>query len=501
MNNWKSIVGSATLVTLMGSTAMFADVTPAEVWTDWQAQVSGLGYEMSSNEIVSSDGVTVEDLIISMDLPDDKGYVKVNFGTLTFKDQGNGTVAVSLSEHMKMDVNASDDFSMTLNYDPTGMEMIASGSTDEMTYDYSADQVAISLADLTIEGNKIEDAKIDVILSKLSGKSTTGAGDLRQMVQTSTVEMITYDVSMSEPDGGSSAFEIKGSIADLAIDADSAFPQGMDFEDMSAALTAGFASKAALTWGAGGYDFTAKDGNSETTGKSASDSGSLNFALNRDSLNYGGSVKNTKASFTSSDFPFPIDISMAESLFNILMPINKTDTPSDFAMTLKLGGVTVSEGIWGMIDPGSNLSHDAATILLDFTGKANWLIDIMNPEAAKKMGIDVPGQLHELTLKSLQVKAAGADLTGSGAFTFNNDDLETFDGMPAPTGALDLKLTGGNGLMDNLVKMGLLPEDQAMGARMMMGLFTVVGEGEDTLTSKIEVTADGHILANGQRLK
>ena len=73
--------------------------------------------------------------------------------------------------------------------------------------------------------------------------------------------------------------------------------------------------------------------------------------------------------------------------------------------------------------------------------------------------------------------------------------------LPAPEGEADLKLVGGNGLLDKLVEMGLVPEDQAMGARMMMGLFAVPGEGEDTLTSKIVVNEEGHVLANGQRLK
>jgi hypothetical protein len=125
----------------------------------------------------------------------------------------------------------------------------------------------------------------------------------------------------------------------------------------------------------------------------------------------------------------------------------------------------------------------------------------MDPESEGTKTAEVPGQLHALTLKELQVKIAGADLTGSGAFTFNNDDLETFDGLPAPTGDINLKLVGGNGLLDNLIKMGMVPQDEAMGVRMMMGLFAVAGDGEDTLTSKIEVKDDGSIFANGQRLK
>ena len=49
--------------------------------------------------------------------------------------------------------------------------------------------------------------------------------------------------------------------------------------------------------------------------------------------------------------------------------------------------------------------------------------------------------------------------------------------------------------------MGYLPEDQAMGMRMMMGMFAVPGDGEDVLTSTIQVKPDGQILANGQRLR
>jgi hypothetical protein len=131
------------------------------------------------------------------------------------------------------------------------------------------------------------------------------------------------------------------------------------------------------------------------------------------------------------------------------------------------------------------------------------LVNLMDPRQmeAVETGDATFGELNSMNLNSLVLSLAGAELTGEGAFTFNNEDLESFGGMPAPTGAMDLKLVGGNGLLDKLVAMGFVPEDQALGARMMMGLFAVPGEGEDTLTSKIEVTEDGQVLANGQRLK
>jgi hypothetical protein len=51
-----------------------------------------------------------------------------------------------------------------------------------------------------------------------------------------------------------------------------------------------------------------------------------------------------------------------------------------------------------------------------------------------------------------------------------------------------------------LIQMGLIPEDQAMMPRMMLGMFATP-VGDDMLTSTIEVNAEGHVLANGQRLR
>ena len=107
-----------------------------------------------------------------------------------------------------------------------------------------------------------------------------------------------------------------------------------------------------------------------------------------------------------------------------------------------------------------------------------------------------PGQLNAVNINEIKLNIAGAELTGDGDFAFNNDGM-----MPVPSGVMNMMLTGGNGLLDTLVGMGLVPEEQAMGARMMMGLFTRPGDGDDTLVSTIEVNEDGSILANGQRIK
>jgi len=152
-----------------------------------------------------------------------------------------------------------------------------------------------------------------------------------------------------------------------------------------------------------------------------------------------------------------------------------------------------------MFDPMAQLPRDPATLILDISGAARMLVDIFDPSRPPTM--PTPGELHALDLNELQLTFGGAELTGDGAFTFDNTDMVTYDGFPKPLGSVSLKLLGGNGLLDKLIAMGVVPEEQAMGVRMMAGLFANAGPGPDELNSTIEVREDGGLYANGQRLK
>jgi hypothetical protein len=72
--------------------------------------------------------------------------------------------------------------------------------------------------------------------------------------------------------------------------------------------------------------------------------------------------------------------------------------------------------------------------------------------------------------------------------------------MPRPEGSINLRLEGANALIDKLIQMGIVQQEDAMGARMMMSMFTIP-DGDDVLTSTIEVNEQGHVLANGQRIQ
>ena len=156
---------------------------------------------------------------------------------------------------------------------------------------------------------------------------------------------------------------------------------------------------------------------------------------------YQGGATGLAATVASSDLPAPVNVSLESYGYTIGLPLPPKDDASSFAMGLSFKGVTIDDFLWTLLAPGSVLPREPATL------------------------------------------------------------STLIDGLPAPTGRANFTVLGANGLIENLVRMGLLPEDQAFGARMMLGLFAVPGEGEDELLSTIEVQSDGSVFANGQQLR
>jgi hypothetical protein len=271
---------------------------------------------------------------------------------------------------------------------------------------------------------------------------------------------------------------------------------------MAAMIEAGFASDGGFAFGAGSSTLNFQDESESFSYESTSQGGLISFQIGPDGMGYSMEQATVSINMAGSEIPLPVSLNFAELLFNMVVPVMASDESQDFKLVLSMSDFTISDLIWGIFDPTGQLPRDPATLVVALTGQAKLLANIMDPQVMEDLEDGPPpGELEALNIEALEVTAAGASLTGDGAFTFDNTDLTTFDGMPRPTGILDLQLVGGNALLDKLVAMGLLPEEQAGGARMMMGLFARPGDGPDTLNSTLEINEQGHILANGQRIQ
>jgi hypothetical protein len=507
MSFWSRHLGSSAIAIFITGSSAMADVTAEQVWTDFKTYLQDFGYTVTGTEAASGDTLTVSDLTLSFDSPQDGITASVTMDSLTFAETGDGRVQVTMPDSMpltfQMDAPApeGDPVAATLAYTQQGFEMVVSGDPDNMVYTYSAADMAFTLTSLIVGADTIAIDEAVVRMTDVAGESTNSGTDLRTSAQVMTIAAMDYVLEMANPDDPAGRISVAGGLKTLAFDGSVAVPSGVDINDTAAALRAGFAVDGGYSYATGATDLSITGQGQTFESNSSSANGRLTVQMDGTRIAYGGAASDVALNYTGSDVPLPVSLGMGQVGFNMLVPIGQTEEPTDFALGLTLGDVTVSDAIWGMVDPAGQLPRDPATLQIDLTGKARLTQDIMDEEQMMAAMGTPPGELHALTVNQLTLAIAGAMLTGEGAFTFDNSDLTTFSGMPRPQGTLDLKLTGGNTLLDTLVAMGLLPQEQAMGARMMLGLFARPGDGPDSLTSQIEVTPDGQVLANGQRLR
>ena len=503
----KTVVYSTTSLVFLAGAAT-ADVTAKDIWNDWKDYMGSFGYAVQAQESMSGNTLQVSDVVMTIPMPEDAGDFSLSLDKIDLVENNDGSVNLVFPEVMPMAFSAKGPegelIKGTVDYTMQNMQMRASGDPEKVTYDYTADETGIALKDFTVDGDRLpaDVLKVAFVAKSLSGQSVMEPGALRKIVQDVKLGETTYQVNFQDPES-SDNMVLNGKIASMGFTGETLVPEGIDPENMAKTLADGFSVVGGFAYTGSETEFDFNIDGDTVSGSSAAAEAEIGVEMDKDKLAYTGSSKGVSFNLAGAQIPLPVVIDLGELAFNILMPVSKSEEPSDFALGLKFADFATSEDLWAMIDPGKALPRDPATIAIDVTGKAKMLFDFFDPEqmVAVESGEAMPAELNALTLNSLLVSIAGAKLSGTGDFTFDNSDLTTFDGMPKPTGGIDLALNGGNGLMDKLVQMGLLPQEQAMAARMMMGLFARPGEGEDSLTSKIEINEEGHILANGQRIQ
>lgn len=496
MGRMKTLGAIAFAAAFSGGLAARADVTAEEVWQDWTAYYAALGQTVSTgSQGKQGDTLVITDAIFASNV--EGGSFTATVADLKLREMGDGRVEVTLSNEMPMRIlskpSSGESLDAALKFTQSGLSMIVSGNPGEMSYAIAAPQLGLVVDSLIVDDKPVP-LKLAIALSGNSGTYAIKKDGGRDVTSQFSAESATFDIAASDPEGTGS-LSGSGRFDALTAESRAFLPEAVNMADMNAALQAGFRAEGRFGYGGGSYQMAFKDGEDAVDGTSSGEGGEVRFAMSRDGLSYGGEGRASQLAMTVSSLPVPIEASIARSAFNMVLPVSKSEVAAPFAMMISLVDLKVSDGLWNLFDPGEQLPRDPATLTIDLSGMAQLLIDIMDPATAAASGDQVPGKLESLDLNELTLSAAGAALTGQGAATFDNTGP-----VPKPVGSVDLKLVGGNTLIDKLVAMGLLPEEQAMGARMMLGLFAVVS-GEDTLTSKIEFKEDGGIYANGQRIQ
>ena len=481
----------------------FAQITPEEVWTQWQGLSAGTGQSLTARS-QRRDGPRLVLDGVEITSRSATASVMVPLGQVVLADRGDGTVAVTLPAGFEMavalDEPDAEPVALSIAVQQENAEIIVSGTALAPRWSFSAGSMSLALVEATVAG---QDMPLDMglTLTGLSGSTDMAAAPgapiaLRYDMAAAGLELL---MAADNPEGGGT-FELSVGAEALTSRFDGAVPAAMAPDmPLGAAMAAGLRGEGASGTGPMEFALDLDDKGKTLSAVGQVASTGVEVGLDGTGLRYRVGARGISLTASGSDIPVPeLTVTAAEYATGITMPVVAGPEPGDFGLVLRLVDLALPDTVWAMLDPGAALPRDPATLVLEARGKATLFRDLTDQGAPEDA---VPGQIDAVTVDALQLRAGGAELTGRAEFAFDNTDMQTFEGFPRPTGAADLMLTGGNALLDRLVAAGLISADDVMGVRLGLAMFARPGEEPDSLTSRIEITPDAQVLANGQRIQ
>lgn len=484
---------------LIAGGAAQADVTAAQVWDDWKSQMEmyGEGGLTVGSEDASGDTLTVRDVVLS--IQDAGSDMTAAFGDISFAEQGDGTVLVTMADSYPITIKDGGAV-ITVIASQTGLEMVVSGDPGATNYAITADTYTIALQDV-VDGDFTFAGDVQLVVNDLSSNYSVETADLRTIVYDASIASFDVLVDVEVPGADGDYITGGGKTENMTLQGQMVMPLDVDFEAPEDMFAKGFSLLGGYKIESSAYVFDVNEGGDQVSGSASTGQTTLDAEMNNDAVSYDVRANDLAVDMSSSELPFPVQIGLGEYGIGFEMPLSKSDTPSDFGMSVDLVDLTLNDMIWNLFDPSSVLPRDAATVQIGLSGLAKPLFDLMDPAQQAAMNAsDMPFELASVSLDRLKVAVAGALVTGQGAFTFDSTDMQSFAPLPKPEGDVIIEASGLNALMDNMATMGLIAQDDLMAPRMMMGMFAR-STGDDQMETKLEVTADGQVLANGQRLR
>ncbi|WP_052245310.1 hypothetical protein [Halocynthiibacter namhaensis] len=514
MNRILTLSGLAATSSILMTTTALADISASEVWQAWQEDAARMGMTLSANTQETNAGVDLSALEFTVTIPqfgemEAPAEIRLNIGEVSL-NENDGAVSVIWPDSQQGVVSVvygKDGGALSFEGTTSGRASVISGSVDEMIYDISLDDMSWKVSDWSVTGNDISTQdlakfvfELSVLAEGLTAKTTVNRMDGWHAVSTGTTAKSSYDflVDSGTDEGRQATTQTQtGGAYEFSL----TLPDKIDFttpEGTVAALQAGLALSMQGTVDDVQQQQTQVTPMGEVNSNIVASDLEYAITANQDLVKLTGVYGETQLDLSGGPIP-PVTINASGAGVELTSPLVADGSRARYMISLN--DFTLNDEIWGIFDPTAVLARDPAQLTLDLSADPVWKIDILDLAAWDAVGPDnLPLAPTDIRLDAFELTAAGASITGTGEMKVNYDDVAS-GGDPVPAGHIKLAASGVNGLMDNLVKMGFLPEQQAMGARMMMGLIAVPGEGEDTLKSRIEMTEEGHILANGMRLK
>lgn len=334
-----------------------ADVTPQEVWQNWQDGAMAQGQTVTAKSTsMDGDTLTVTDMTISFDGTDGKG--SVTFEQMQFQDNGDGTVAVILPDSFPMTLSmpaaagvaGAKPTDLTMMVTMPDAAITASGVPDSLSYE--TDMPTVEVAVDTTEGEGDSATKVDLSV-KLTGVTGTYLIEAAEVGTNLTQDFAAKTLDVSAKTTGSdpqSNVTVALSLTDFGGKAEITGMPADGMADLKTAMQSGMTMDASATYGIGSVDISGQDAGKPIKLTGSLGGGGFNLAMSGSTFHSDASNKSITLNMAATDQSTQTDFVFTGTLadFNSQVDIDGMvwDDIQDFPAALKAGlKMTIGLGI------------------------------------------------------------------------------------------------------------------------------------------------------------
>lgn len=504
-----SLPFAATLASaLFLAAAARAEITADQLWAAWQAGATRSGQTITAAGITrSGNALRLDAVTLTATQPGASTRTRLDW--IVLEETGDGRVRVGIAPEARVSGSFTDARGETARLDATlrldRAGIVASGTPDELVQILTAERITLEGLSVAGAGGVVSPGTATGHLSQVKTRyvSMPSGPDRMSVAGSASAKQARLAVRAENPaDGARIALDV--ALDDLA----------WRFDNMLAAvpedgnpLRAGVRVALDVTYSTALSRIEADSaaGGGRMRVETQSGAGAVSVGLDAGTLRYAATAGAVGYALAAPDLPFDAltaEIGTAE--VKLQLPLGPVGGTGDFSLGIGLRDVVPGPEVWTLIDPLGGLDRGPGRLELALSGRLRILGDML-AQAAPGMagalaGASPPAELAALTLERLALTAAGAGVTGNGALDFPPGAPELATGVRAAEGQLRFTFTGADALLEKLGKLGIVPENQVMGLRMMLAMFTVPGPEPESMVVELAFTPEGRILANGEPL-
>lgn len=525
-------LSNATAIALISTISpAFAEVTPQQVWENIESSFANSGYEVTvGSKDDTGNALVLTDIVLNADL--ETSHSTVAIPKMTLQRAGDARVRTVTEGDMttltRVKVPDDEPFEIRSVISMPGNEILSSGTVEDMLHEFTYDGISFGWGFGEVMSGEAGKTPVTLTLDDVKGQYRYKQGDGIDLIYEMGAAGMGLDVNVTASDSEISAgneemsedFKVSMQLQADGIDITGQTHMPANVASMAdrldLMLNAGLNGDAKMAigpmTGAGSFEVT-EDGTHESASATfSSGPGEAAYVVSKDGMSYEAVSGESDVEVIISNLPFPISYKTESSQVGMSFPVSKADDPQPFSFNFDIVGLTIADNIWDLIDPKMTLPRDPANLGIDLAGTALITHDLLDPALSEELAamgevpsapggatrdVDMPEAPFEpktIEINQVKVQAVGVDADISG-------DLTMSAGM-TPIGVLEGNISGLNELLEKLVAIGLIPQEQLIGAGMMISMFAKPAEDDpSTLKTMLEFKEGGSIFANGQQVK